>query len=205
VPPDATKKSHPEERKLYKGGMLGAQYGQTPMGLSRNAGIPLWVAEKVHRDLRRVYRRYWQWSENEVLRAQISRQISTPLGWKMPVDKETPSTTLSNFPMQAACAEIMRLAASFMVDEGLALCATVHDAVLIEAPIGQIDTDVEAAKRCWAKASEIVLGGFALDADAKIVRYPEVYHDEDGEEMWNRLLGVLADLERSPSLPESGE
>ena len=74
--------------------------------------------------------------------------------------------------MQAACAEIMRLAASFMVDEGLALCATVHDAVLIEASIEQIDADVEVAKRCWARASDIVLGGFALDADSKIVRLP---------------------------------
>ena len=204
VPPDATKKSHPDERKLYKVGMLGAQYGQTPMGLSRNAGIPLWVAEKVHRDLRRVYRQYWRWSEKEVLRAGISGQISTPLEWKMPVDRETPSTTLSNFPMQASCAEIMRLAASSMVDEGLALCATVHDAVLIEAPVGQIDADAEAARRCWAQASEIVLGGFALDADSKVVRYPDVYHDEDGEEMWNRLLGVLADLERKPSLTADG-
>ena len=199
VPADATKKSHPEQRKLYKVGMLGAQYGQTPMGLSRNAGIPLWVAEKVHRDLHRVYRQYWRWSENEILHAQISGKMSTSLGWTLPVEKQTPSTTLSNFPMQAGCAEIMRLATSLMVDDGLALCATVHDAVLIEAPIGQIDAAIEVAKRCWARASEIVLGGFALDADSKVVRYPDVYHDDDGEEMWNRLQGVLADLERSHS------
>ena len=63
--------------------------------------------------------------------------------------------------------------------------------VLIEARVG-------------AQASEIVLGGFALDADSKVVRYPHVYHDEDGEEMWNRLLGVLADLERKPSLTADG-
>jgi hypothetical protein len=101
----------------------------------------------------------------------------------MPVDAETSSTALSNFPMQAACADIMRLAAIFMVDEGLALCATVHDAVLIEAPVERISIDVEVAKSCWRRASEIVLGGFGLDADSKIVCYPGVYHDEDGEEM----------------------
>ena len=200
VPPDATKKSHPEERKLYKVGMLGAQYGQTPFGLSGNAGIPLWVAEKVHRDLRKVYRQYWRWSENEILRAGISKQMSTPLGWRMPVGADTPETALSNFPMQAGCAEIMRLAATFMVDEGLALCATVHDAVLIEAPIGQIEADVEIAKQCWKRASEIVLGGFALDSDCKVVRYPDVYHDDDGEEMWTRLLKTLEGLERSQTV-----
>ena len=107
--------------------------------------------------------------------------------------------------MQAACADIMRLAATFMVDEGLALCATVHDAVLIEAPIEQIDGDVEVAKQCWTRASEIVLGGFALDADAKVVRYPDVYHDEDGEEMWNRIGGVLEEIEGSNSTPEYKE
>jgi hypothetical protein len=97
--------------------------------------------------------------------------------------------------MQAACADLLRLAASFMVDEGLALCATVHDAVLIEAPAGQIDADVEVAQRCWARASEIVLGGFTLDADSKVVKYPEVYHDEDGEPMWERIQSALAELE----------
>jgi DNA polymerase I len=199
VPPEATKKSHPDERKLYKVGMLGAQYGQTPFGLSRNAGIPLCVAETVHRNLRKVYRQYWRWSENEVLRAEISKKISTPLGWTMPVNADTSSTALSNFPMQAACADIMRLAVTFMVDEGLALCATVHDAVLIEAPMGRIEADVEIAKRCWERASEIVLGVFALEADSKIVCYPDVYHDDDGEEMWTRLLRTLGDLERSRS------
>ncbi len=76
--------------------------------------------------------------------------------------------------------------------------------VLIEARVGQIDADAEAVRRCWAQASEIVLGGFALDAGSKVVRYPHVYHDEDGEEMWNRLLGVLAGLERKPSLTADG-
>jgi DNA polymerase-1 len=203
VPPDATKKSHPEERKLYKVGMLGAQYGQTPFGLSQNAGIPLWRAESVHRDLRKVYRQYWRWSENEVLHAEITGGMCTPLGWRMPVDAETSSTALSNFPMQAACADIMRLAATFMVDEGLALCATVHDAVLIEAPIERINTDVEVARSCWRRASEIVLGDFGLDADSKIVCYPDVYHDEDGEEMWTRLLNILDELELAHSLTAS--
>jgi DNA polymerase I len=102
--------------------------------------------------------------------------------------------------MQAACADIMRLAATFMVDEGLALCATVHDAVLIEAPISQININVEVAKDCWRRASEIVLDGFGLDADSKIVRYPDVYHDEDGEQMWTRLLNILDELELAHSL-----
>jgi len=198
VPPDATKKSHPEQRKLYKVGMLGAQYGQTQFGLSRKANIPLWVAHSVHQNLRKVYPVYWRWIEKQVLLAEITKKMSTPLGWGMPVTAETSHNTLCNFPMQGACADIMRLASSFMVDEGLALCATVHDAVLIEAPIGQIDADVEAAKRCWARASNIVLGGFALDADAKIVRYPDIYHDDDGEEMWERLWGVLNEVEHLP-------
>jgi hypothetical protein len=205
VPPCATKKSHPEQRKLYKVGMLGAQYGQTPFGLSRKAAIPLWVAQSVHENLRRVYPVYWRWIERQVLLAEITKRMSTPLGWSLPVTGETSHNTLCNFPMQGACADIMRLASILMVDEGLALCATVHDAVLIEAPVERIEADVEIAKGCWSRASGIVLGGFALDADAKIVRYPDIYHDDDGEAMWKRLMGVLDDLERSPSLSAVGE
>ena len=177
--------------------MIGMSYGQTPFGLAKNTGLPLVTAEAVHKDLRRIYARYWRWIETEVMRAEIAGSISTPLGWLMPVTKDTPHTRLLNFPMQAACSDIMRLATTFMLEEGLAICCTVHDAVLIEAPIDRIEADAEVAKECWRHASEIVLDGFKLGADCKIFRYPECYHDDDGSTMWNRILNTLTEVEGS--------
>ena len=39
-----------------------------------------------------------------------------------------------------------------------------------------------------AQASELVLDGFILRTDTKIVRYPERYSDKRGEAMWNRVM-----------------
>jgi DNA polymerase I len=119
----------------------------------------------------------------------------------MHVDRRVKDNTLLNWPMQATCAEIMRLATSRMVDERLSICATVHDAVLIEASLEDIDQHVEIAKDCWRWASEKVLSKFRLDADAKIVRYPDRYKDEDGTSEWNQLIQFLHEIEKKNEQP----
>jgi DNA polymerase I len=101
-----------------------------------------------------------------------------------------------NWPMQAACAELLRLATSRMVDEGLSICVTAHDAVLLEAALEDIERHVEIAKECWRWAAERLLT-FRLDADAQIVRYPDRFTDEDGTELWNQLIEFLEEVERS--------
>jgi hypothetical protein len=46
-----------------------------------------------------------------------------------------------------------------------------------------------------AEASRIVLGGFALRSEAKIVRAPNRYMDKRGQRMWDVILGILDELE----------
>jgi len=47
-----------------------------------------------------------------------------------------------------------------------------------------------------------VLNGFELRSDAKVFRYPEYYRDIRGEQMWNTVMQILADLSTSTmSLP----
>lgn len=113
----------------------------------------------------------------------------------MHVHRGVEDNTLLNWPMQAACAEILRLATTRMVDMGLSICITVHDAVLLEAPLEEIDEHVEIAKESWRWASEKVLR-FRLDADAKIVRYPDRYTDQDGTEAWNQMVQFLEEIEK---------
>jgi hypothetical protein len=40
-------------------------------------------------------------------------------------------------------------------------------------------------------ASAVVLGGFRLGSDAKVIRYPGRYSDKRGIEMWNRVWGLI--------------
>jgi hypothetical protein len=68
---------------------------------------------------------------------------------------------------------------------GIRLCAPVHDAVLIEAPIDEIENDVAVMREIMRRASRIVFndeadGPYELRTDAVIVRYPDRYMDKRG-------------------------
>jgi DNA polymerase I len=79
---------------------------------------------------------------------------------------------------------------------GLKLCAPVHDAVLVEAPIDRIDRDVELLRDIMARASSIVLGGPTLRTDFKTICYPDHYTDSRGDEIWKHVTDLLARMQR---------
>jgi DNA polymerase I len=93
--------------------------------------------------------------------------------------------------MQANGAEMLRLARCLATERGLSVCAPVHDAVLIEAPLGEVDEHVVALRACMREASRVVLGGPELGSDAKVVRWPERYGDPRGEVMWATVTRLL--------------
>ena len=47
------------------------------------------------------------------------------------------------------------------------------------------------AQAIMEEASRVVLGGFTIRTEAKIVRYPDRYSDPRGVVMWDKLMGLL--------------
>jgi hypothetical protein len=92
--------------------------------------------------------------------------------------------------MQANGAEMLRLAVILAHQRGVQICAPVHDALLIEAPLGNIEDAVATCQQAMAEASELVLPGFALRTDAKIVRSPDRYTDGRGTKLWSELWEI---------------
>jgi hypothetical protein len=93
--------------------------------------------------------------------------------------------------MQANGAEMLRLACCLATERGIRVCAPVHDALLIEAPLDDLGAAVATTQEAMAEASSIVLGGFRLRSEAKLIRYPERYQDGRGTHMWNTVWGIL--------------
>lgn len=54
---------------------------------------------------------------------------------------------------------------------------------------------VTATQESMARASGLVLDGFILRTDTKIVRYPGRYSDKRGEAMWSRVMRLLDEME----------
>jgi DNA polymerase-1 len=98
---------------------------------------------------------------------------------------------LLNFPAQSHGAEMLRVAVCLLTEAGIAVCAMVHDAVLIEGPLSELEDVVAEAQRLMVKASEAVLSGFRLRTEATVYRYPEHYREPKGAEMWERLCRHL--------------
>jgi DNA polymerase I len=101
---------------------------------------------------------------------------------------------LRNFPMQANGAEMLRLACCLATERGVQICAPVHDAILIEAPLGKLEEATELARAAMNEASRVVLAGFELRTETKLIRYPDRYEDERGKSMWQMVSGILEQL-----------
>ena len=202
APPDATKATHGDIRDRCKAVVLGTLYGMGPETLARRIGRPPIEARDLLRLHQATYRTFWRWSDTVVSSAVLTGRIETVFGWRLRVGADFNPRSLMNFPMQANGAEMLRLACCLATERGIRVCAPVHDALLIEAPLDEIDGCVAELQACMREASRVVLGGVVeLDSDAKVVRWPERYSDKRGEMMWE-TVGRLSVGERQAE--ESG-
>jgi hypothetical protein len=196
IPADATKATHTAQRELFKQCVLATVYGQGEVGLAQRIGKPRIVARELLRAHHETYRVFWRWSDAVVDTAILTGSLRTVFGWQVHVGENPNPRSLRNFPMQANAAEMMRLAACLMTERGIEVCAPVHDAFLICAPLDRIDADVTAARAAMGEASKVVLKGFELATDVHITRYPDRYMDRRGAVMWDRVMGLLPQQDR---------
>jgi hypothetical protein len=194
IPEDGTAKTHPAQRELFKQCMLAVQYGQGEVGLAQRIGQPRAVARELLQFHNRTYKVFWRWSDAAVDTAMLKGSLHTVFGWQIRLAGEPNPRSLRNFPMQANGAEMMRLAGCLAIERGIEVCAPIHDAFLICAPLARLDADITKMRAAMAEASRIVLDGFELRTDCKdeaVVRYPDRYMDKRGWIMWQRVIKLL--------------
>ena len=194
VPPDATKHTHREERERFKSCCLGMNYSMGAASLALRAGIHELEALRLIELHHQTYQTFWKWSESAVNYAMMYGKIHTFFVWQCRVPKMANPRSFANFPMQGNGAEILRLACIYGIKRGIKICAPVHDAVLIEAPIEVLDDHIAIMQDAMRQASRDVLGGFELRSDVKKVLYPDRYMDERGVEMWEMVQTIVQQL-----------
>jgi hypothetical protein len=196
APPNATKASHKAIRDQFKSTVLAVQYGMGADALAQRIGQPPIRARELLRLHRETYRVFWAWSDRAVDHAMLTGSLYTMFGWQVRVPEAANDRSLRNFPMQANGAEMLRLACCLGTERGIEVCAPVHDAVLICAPLDRLDADVERMQDAMREASRIVLGGFDLGTDTKVVRHPDRYMDERGTAMWERVMRLICERQQ---------
>lgn len=195
IPADATKASHGQEREMFKACVLAVQYGMGAESLASKIKQDIAAAAELLNLHRGTYCKYWQWSEGALEHAMLLNHLYTVCGWALHIEGNTNPRSLQNFPMQANGAEMLRLACILGIQEGVSICAPVHDAILIEAPLDRLDQHIIHTQAIMAEASRVILNGFELRSEAKIVRHPDRYMDERGAEMWTRIMRICDEIE----------
>jgi DNA polymerase-1 len=192
VPADATKASHGPTRELFKQCTLATAYGMEAPSLAARIGQPQIVARDLLRAHRETYRIFWRWSDAAVDHALVHGSLHTVFGWRIHVAGNPNPRSLRNFPAQANGAEMLRLACCLATERGIQICAPVHDAVLICAPLELLEDDIAGMRAVMAEASRIVLSGFELRTDVMRVCHPDRFQDPRGERMWRRVVELIA-------------
>jgi DNA polymerase-1 len=192
APSDATKKSHPRIHERYKVGCLGAQYSMQHVTLAQRLGISTFAAHEMLSQHHGLFSKYWVWVEDWIAHALNTGSMRTPMGWTCVTGiTEFNARSIGNWPVQATGADILRVACIEGHRRGVQLCGSVHDAVLIESSLEQIDADVALMREIMRRASRVVLGDHELRTGVDIVRYPDSFYDSRGAEMWTEVLELL--------------
>jgi DNA polymerase-1 len=192
----ASKDSHREQRDAIKPVSIGVAYGMTKHGIAAVTGKSLmWAADRLARYLA-SYPVNTQWRHDVVTQALFDERIVSVLGWPMAAHAGTRRRTLMNFPMQAGGADMMRLAAIAAYEAGIHICAPVHDAFWIAAPLPELDDALATMVRIMERAGREVAGIPIPVEVAAVVRSPQCFGDvrkpdAKGQAMWNEIKSLL--------------
>jgi hypothetical protein len=199
IPPTGTKQSHKTERDHCKSCFLAIGYGMGPRSLGREIGQPTAFAQQLLQLHRETYPRFWAWSDGAEATALARGEISTVFGWTYRIRKIVNPRRLRNYACQANGSELLRLAICLATERGVRVIGTVHDAIVIEALIAEIEEASALTRECMAQASEAVLAGYRLRVDTETIRHPHRFQDPRGVDFWDQVMTILKAIEATTS------
>lgn len=194
APLDATATTHAQVREQFKSCALGVQCGMGSETLAQLSQLSDGEARQLIAHHRLTFPVFWRWSDAVENRALLDRRLSSVFGWQVHVDGTANSRFLRNFPVQANGAEMLRLACCLATERGIEVCATLHDAILIEASETDIQEAVRVTQQSMSEASCIVLEGLALRSTVRLIRHSESLGDHRGSVVWSHAERAIQDL-----------
>jgi len=157
----------PEMRRRAKVVNFGIIYGMGPFRLSREFGVPLDEAKQFIESYFGVYPGIKTYMERTVAEAEELGYVSTVLNRRryMPElrtakgsDRQYAERAAINAPIQGSAADLVKVAMvrldSFLVKNGMRtrLLLQVHDELLLEAPLDEVETVKEETRRIMENA-----------------------------------------------------
>ena len=149
-----------EIRKKYKVGFLAVGYGQSPFSLAAGLGIKITEAKEIIHQIKTLYRDYYSWLHGVVDTFKWRGYMSTFYGWTLTCQSGdiTNQRSLYNWPIQSHGSEMIRWALINLVQAGVEVNATIHDAVLVCLNKDNYDQEIDSVKSIMKRCSEDIVG-----------------------------------------------
>jgi DNA polymerase I len=195
APADATEDTHGPMRALFKTIVLGISYGLGVRSLAIRAGVSRAEAGEILARLRARFRTFEDFAASVLDHAGLRGEISTQYGWVMQCPPTINPRTVRNFPMQSTGAEILHATCILAERRGIEIVAPVHDALMVQCPLEEVEDVSNALDRCMRDASALVLRRYELPTDEQRILPGQRYFDKRGELMWTTVTNLLSKLE----------
>jgi DNA polymerase-1 len=192
VPADATNETHPVERAMFKRAALAVAYGQGYRSLADDLGITRRAAASLLQQHRMAFPRFWEWLEHWRDVADLEGRVTSLTGWSMIVDDHVGHRTVDNFWCQSNGCSMLQLAILALRDAGIRVVHPVHDAVVVEAPVAEIEEVAAETRRIMEDVGEqLLFGRLRIGTDVEIYRPGDRMLPHAGREMWDRVMGFV--------------
>ncbi len=205
----ATDKQKDEIRDQFKVLYLANSYGQGPGSVAESLKCTLHEAKYLQKKYRETYSTYFKWIAGVVEHGLQRGYLSTVLGWQRHIKdlfqikdgkKVDIRRSLLNWPIQSHGAEILRTALMDLTDNHIKVCATIHDAVLVEIPIPEFNEQIELAERIMIDASIKVVGG-PIRVDKEIIKgnFIQLKNGKPNKDqiLYDKIMGEIETYTRS--------
>ena len=184
LPDDATKETHEAERGGLKTVALGVGYGMQEQSLAVRLAKTCPEARELLQLHRRTFPRFWQWNDDVVQYGKLYGKIWTTYGWELNVTADTKVQHAAQLldagqRQRNAPDRLLSVCRAGGLERGFLLAGPVHDALLIECAIDDVDDAIDFTRGVMSEASRAVLDGFALGVDVKVWRHPRPVHGRE--------------------------
>ena len=211
IPDTATPETHPEERNIFKVLYLANSYGQGPRAVAKSLKCSVSHAKFLQKKYREIFNKYFTWNDGFIEHGMCRGYMSTVYGWQRHIKdlfqikngkKVDIRRSLMNWPIQSHGAEILRKALIDLTDSNFKVCATVHDAVLLEIPVPEFYERLEEAKKIMINASIDVVGG-PIRVDHEIIKgnYIQLKNGEPNKDqkLFDKIMKYITSYTRTES------
>jgi len=175
---------------------LASLYGQQAVSIAKRLGITGQEATKILKSHHKVFKTFWRWQKRTIDFAFDIGYLRAKMGWTVNVRDGSSPLSIGNFPMQANGVVMLQAAVNMMEEAGVTILTTVHDAILVECDIKDINYTRDLSVACMEKASQWLLNGFTCRVDVeKTIVYPDHYVDGRGKHLWDKVNTFLNEKE----------